>query len=266
MAGRSRWPAARTRRRSGRQFMKSAPRAGRRARQGPLQDREAEEDDAVRGARPRSRGRGHDAAREASPGVGGAHPPIRPAPRAVAPATARTPRHETTATATPGRRRRGHRRRHRWKHGRGGGGGGGQTPAPDPAPAPTPAPAPLPRLAPAPWRGARRRRDPLNRLTPPGWPRPGDVAVSSDGEPPRQLRRLRDPDPRSGDDRRPLPPGRGRAEEDRSADHVARVQVRVDPQRLTELARPGAEVERRAPVARGAPASPRGPRWAPAPG
>ena len=73
-------------------------------------------------------------------------------------------------------------------------------------------------------------------------PRPRHRAEAGRAEAPRQLRRLRDPDPRPRDqlDRRPV--RRRRLDRDRPAHEVRAVELELDPERLRQLAGPRAEV------------------------
>ena len=67
------------------------------------------------------------------------------------------------------------------------------------------------------------------------------MGAAGGAEAPGALHRFGDPDPRTGDDLRPLPLRRGQQE--RVAAEVALVVAEVDPQGLGQLAGAGAEVE-----------------------
>ena len=108
-------------------------------------------------------------------------------------------------------------------------------------------------------RAVRRRRDAGHGLARPAQrraahlrrPRPGHVDAVRGAEPPRQVRRLRDADPRPDDEPRPLPAARRRADPDGTVAHARVVVDELDAERLRQLARarsrgrPGASGPRR---------------------
>ena len=79
-----------------------------------------------------------------------------------------------------------------------------------------------------------------------------DRARARGAEAPRQLRRLRDPDPRAGEQLRRLPARPRRLDRDRPAQQVRAVELELDVERLRQLARARAELLRALEAAAGA--------------
>ena len=90
--------------------------------------------------------------------------------------------------------------------------------------------------------GAARRRRGAGSHAALGRPGPRHAARPLHAEPPRQLRRLGDPDPRPDDDLDVLPAGRRRLDRHRPDRKVGRVVLERDAERLCELARARAQV------------------------